>query len=164
MITTHIVTITCNSPYYPRVKDLGSQLSKLGELGRIVSVFPFGNPQPPRTHDEYCVVVEQEDPVVVAPTVDNDLASRLEKLAKAAETGPWFAGKIEDEDGNGGSISIGGYDLEESVAMITANHHYENTILEVWNNGNIAGDVESTAALLCELVNNLPTIIKALRD
>lgn len=153
MITVRDLMVRINND-----DDLENGLSRLAKGGRIVAVLP--QPKNLKSALTYKVVIEQEPITVILPTIDSNLADRLEKLAEAAETGPWFTSNLDgDEDHQ--VISIGGYDLSERPAK---NHHYEDTILEVWDNGNVAGNATDTAALLAELVNNLPTIIKALRN
>lgn len=150
MITVRTISIR-NGLALTQDKDMEAKLTELSKLGRIVSVIPVGN-------NMFQVVVLEHENTVTVQTTDITLADRLEKLS--TETGLWFAGDlVGDEDQQ--VVSIGGYDLSDRPAK---DHHYEDTILEVWDNGNIEGNAVDTAALLCELVNNLPVIIKALRN
>ena len=98
----------------------------------------------------------RSDPTMTDP---HELADRLARLAEKANLSIWFAGPLCGEEEHR-MISVGGYNLSDRPLR---EHHYEDTILEVWDNPNNTSDVEATAALLCELINNLPTILSALR-
>lgn len=62
-----------------------------------------------------------------------------------AEEGPWFAGRLCGDDEDHRVISVGPYSLDDRP---NKDHHYEDTICEVWDNGNLASDPMATARLI----------------
>jgi hypothetical protein len=74
----------------------------------------------------------------------------IKALDAAATQGVWFAGPLTTNDDDQRFISVGPYDLSDRP---NNDHHYEDTILEVWDNPNNDGEPEANAALIVALVN-----------
>lgn len=80
-----------------------------------------------------------------------DIRRALEK----ATPGPWFTGRLEGDEDNR-VVSIGPYSLEDRP---NKPHHYEDTICEVWENGNLANGAEDNAKLIALLRNNAEALL-----
>jgi hypothetical protein len=78
--------------------------------------------------------------------------------------GPWFAGDPIEDDSGMLIVSVGGLDLSDRPGR---RHHYEDTICEVWDNPNNAGDVVDTARIIAavpQLVTDAQFLIDRLYE
>lgn len=65
---------------------------------------------------------------------------------------PWFAGPVTSDDYDNDIVSIGPYDLLDRPLR---QHHYEDTICEVWG---AEHDAHQNAAYIVEACNAYPTL------
>jgi hypothetical protein len=72
--------------------------------------------------------------------------------------GPWFAGVLTGEEPEGQVISIGPFSFK---GRPNRDHHYEDTICEVWDNPNLAEGAEANAALIAAAPDMFKALVEA---
>lgn len=93
----------------------------------------------------------------------------LEKLADEATPGPWFAGPLRPEsEYAGASISVGPFDLAETYGRRedyspeAFDSHYEETILECWDDNHDA--IANAAFIAAANPATIKAVIAELRE